>query len=147
MVEGIIILPYAAGTYKKSLHKSAAGMNAQTMRMSIISQNMAHADTVIGPGKPGYKRQIPVFKDVWSEQVGTNVVRVVDSVPDVKAPEVKEYDPTHPFADADGYITKPPIRPMIEMTDMVNAKYAHYLNSLAYKNTTDMTKTEIGILT
>ncbi|MDP3399488.1 MAG: flagellar basal body protein, partial [Brevundimonas sp.] len=81
---------------------AAGAMKAQQSRMRVIAENIANADStaLVAGGEP-YRRQVPVFQS-----------RTVDGVTGVVLAEVRpdqgdfrmDYDPSHPAANADGYV-------------------------------------------
>jgi flagellar basal-body rod protein FlgC len=99
---------------------SASGMAAERMRMDVTSANLANADTTRGAdGKPYQRQEVvlqagggPSFGDVLSG------VQVAAIVPD-RSPGRRVYDPGHPDADAQGYVTLPNVNTVTEMTDLI----------------------------
>ncbi len=112
----------------KAMEAAAQGMKAQGTRMKVISENMANAETT---GKTAadnpYQRQIVTFKNVLNRQTGNQDVDVDKIVRD-KAPFIMKYDPSHPAADAKGYVKMPNVNPMLEMMDMREAQRSYEAN-------------------
>lgn len=112
----------------KAMEAAAQGMKAQGTRMRIISENMANAETTgKAPGDTPYQRQIVTFKNVLNHQTGANEVSA-DKVVKDNAPFVMKYDPSHPAADAKGYVKMPNVNPMLEMMDMREAQRSYEAN-------------------
>lgn len=131
---------------------SASALTAQRLRMDVISSNIANAETtrasfVNGKFEP-YKRKMVVmepmqqsFSSVLSKQMGES-----RSALGVKVTEIKEdqtptklvYNPTHPDADADGYVQMPNVDVMKEMVDMISASRAYEANVTAINATKAM---------
>jgi flagellar basal-body rod protein FlgC len=112
----------------KAMEAAAQGMKAQGTRMRVISENMANAETT---GKTAtdspYQRQIVTFKNVLNHQTGSTDVDVDKIVKD-QAPFIMKYDPSHPAADAKGYVKMPNVNPMLEMMDMREAQRSYEAN-------------------
>ncbi len=105
---------------------AASALKAQQSRMRVIAENMANAEsTARTPGGEPYRRQIPVFQ-----------AREVDGVTGVTLAEVRpdqsdfrrEYDPSHPAADPEGYVLRPNVNSLIESMDMREAQRAYEAN-------------------
>ncbi|MDI1281201.1 flagellar basal body rod protein FlgC [Brevundimonas sp.] len=105
---------------------AASALKAQQSRMRVIAENIANAQsTATTAGGMPYRRQIPVFE-----------ARNVDGATGVTLAEVrpdqsefrKEYDPSHPAADADGYVLRPNVNSLVEAMDMREAQRAYEAN-------------------
>jgi len=104
---------------------AASGMNAQEQRMKIIAQNIANADSAAtAPGQDPYRRQQITFKSVYDSTVGANVVKVAGVVNDPSEFR-RKFDPSHPAADATGYIELPNVNPIIEAADLQEASRSY----------------------
>ena len=107
---------------------SAAGMQAQGMRMRVIAENMANsATTGETPGADPYQRRIVTFREELDRATGVPLVKVGNVVPD-SSDFPERYDPTHPAADANGYVKLPNVRPIIETVDLKAAQRAYEAN-------------------
>lgn len=105
---------------------AASAMKAQQARMRIIAENISNAQsTGKTPGSDPYRRQIPVFSAAPID--GATGVKLAEVVPDMK-PFTSEYDPSHPAADASGYVKKPNVDALIETMDMREAQRAYEAN-------------------
>lgn len=112
----------------KSLMISAAGMKAQSVRMRVITENLANADTT--PDKAGdlpYRRKSVTFKNALDRELGADTVKIGKLAYD-QAPFGKEYRPGHPAADADGYIQTPNVNTLLEVMDMRQAQRTYEAN-------------------
>ncbi len=136
-------------TYDSAFQIAASGMSAQRMRMNVIANNIANADsTVTAEGGP-YRRRSVVFEAVGRPQRasrvvdperagqamggGVRVAGVVEEVDDDKA-FTRVYDPHHPQADADGWVLKPNIQVMAEMVNLMDATRAFDANVTMMSN-------------
>jgi len=112
----------------KSIKISAAGMKAQGERLKVISENIANADSLspVEGGDP-YRRKVVTFQNVLDRKLNADLVRVKGVELD-KTEFKKNYDPGHPAADKDGYVSLPNVNPLIEMMDMREAQRSYEAN-------------------
>lgn len=140
-----------------SMNVSASGLTAQQVRMDIISQNIANVDTTRTENGTPYKRKIALFQEradgtSFSSRLGTamgsaksgNGVRVSKIVEDERE-GAKVYEPSHPDADADGYITKPNVNIVEEMVNMISASRSYEANITAMNATKAMVNKTLEI--
>lgn len=125
---------------------AVSGMKAQAERLRIIAENMANADSVgTRPGELPYRRQVVTFKDYVEAQTGAHKVKV-SGVQTDNSELPKKYDPNHPAADAQGYVTLPNVNPLIEMMDMKEAQRSYDANLTMMKTARDMDTKVLDIL-
>jgi len=111
-----------------ALQIAAAGMQVQRERMRVIAENIANADsTATTPGADPYRRKTVTFQNVLDRETGVDTVKVGKRGYDMTS-FIKKYDPSHPAADAQGYVMYPNVNPIIEMTDMRDARFAYEAN-------------------
>jgi flagellar basal-body rod protein FlgC len=105
---------------------ATSALKAQQSRMRIIAENLANADSTakVAGGDP-YRRQLPVFQSTKID--GASGVKLAQVVPD-QSEFHSEYDPSHPAADAKGYVKRPNVDPLIEALDMREAQRAYDAN-------------------
>ncbi len=125
-----------------SLNVSASGMTAQRLRMDIISQNIANVNTTRDADGNVYKRKVTVFAEKDGGSFGDVLTRATDAAgngvkvtavaDDTKSTMRKVYDPSHPDADEDGYVTYPNVNIVQEMTDMIDASRSFEANVTAF---------------
>jgi flagellar basal-body rod protein FlgC len=95
--------------------------------MDTISSNIANVNTTRGEdGKP-YVRKIAVFKEILDNKTGGAGVKA-EKIVDDPSPLRKEYDPSHPDADEEGYVTLPNVNILNEMADMISASRSYEAN-------------------
>ncbi len=112
----------------KSLRVSAAGMQSQGMRLRVIAENLANAQsTAQQPGGEPYRRKLVSFKSELDRAAGVEKVQV-DRIERDPSDFERRYDPGHPAADPDGYVLLPNVKPMIEMMDMREAQRSYEAN-------------------
>lgn len=107
---------------------SAAGMQAQGERLRVVAENVANAEsTATTPGGDPYRRKLVTFHNVLDKQLGVETVKVSNRSYDMSDFN-KKYDPTHPAADAQGYVQYPNVNTIIEMMDMREARRGYEAN-------------------
>jgi flagellar basal-body rod protein FlgC len=90
-----------------ALAVSARGMDAQTARLRVIAENLANQDTTgTSPGADPYRRKTITFENRLDRSLGADTVRVRRIAPDQGALP-QRFDPSHPAADAQGYVRTP----------------------------------------
>ncbi len=123
-----------------SMDVSSSALAAERTRMNLISSNLANANaTRTAEGGP-YKRKDAVFTsspvaDRFAAALsragrGVDKVAVTSIVEDASPPRL-QYDPTHPDADAKGYVALPNVNVIEEMADMISATRAYEANVTA----------------
>ncbi len=123
---------------------AASALKAQQARMRIIAENIANADsTAKTKGGDPYRRQTPVFTS--SPVDGATGVRLAEVTPDM-SDFTMDYDPSHPAADANGYVKKPNVDPLIETMDMREAQRAYEANINVIETSRAMTEKTLDIL-
>ena len=130
----------------KTMRISAAGMRAQGNRLRVISQNIANANSLPQEsGQKPYRRQVITFKNVLDRSLGLKTVRTGRIRPD-RSDFGKLYEPSHPAADADGYVLTPNVNTLIEMTDMREAQRSYEANLSVIKTSKQMLSQTIDLL-
>ena len=114
----------------KIFDTAASGMSAQSLRLNLVSSNLANVDSVSSSMDQVYRARQPVFAAMVDRlngrepAVGVRVKGVVES----QAPLVKEYAPNHSMADEDGYIFRPNVNIAEEMANMISASRSYQSN-------------------
>ena len=108
---------------------SATGLAAERLRMDIISSNMANASTTRNEKgeKSPYVRRIATFQEALDSKNQLAGVKAVGIEKD-KSPLRREYNPNHPDADEDGYVSMPNVNVLNEMADMMVATRSYEAN-------------------
>jgi flagellar basal-body rod protein FlgC len=135
---------------------SGSALMAERIRAEVTSANLANAETTRTQAGGPYQRMHVVFgarpaqgfngmvlaslSDMHAEDV-----RVVNVVPD-QAPPVKRFEPGHPDADEQGYVSYPAINPAEEMVNLMGAARAYEMNASAVTSTKNMIQAAITIL-
>jgi flagellar basal-body rod protein FlgC len=138
-----------------ALDISASGLIAERTRMDVTSQNLANAQS------SGYRRQDVVvrqagggFASVLGQAIGAGTpagggtgrgVEVQEVVTD-QSPQRRVYDPGHPDADAQGYVSLPNVNAVSEMTDLISASRAYEANVTAMNTAKQMFSKTLELL-
>jgi flagellar basal-body rod protein FlgC len=113
----------------EALTISAAGMQAQSMRLRVIAQNLANQDTTgLSPGAEAYRRKTITFAAQADRSNGVETVRVKRVAEDPSDQPLK-YDPSHPAANAQGYVRMPNVNSFVEVMDMREAQRSYEANT------------------
>jgi flagellar basal-body rod protein FlgC len=111
-----------------ALNVAASGLRAQTARMKVIAENIANANsTAPNPDVDPYQRKVSVFGQVLNRENGTTEVKMTKVQKDTSEFRLR-YDPTHPGANAEGYVKMPNVNTLIESLDMREAQRAYEAN-------------------
>ncbi|MBB4286149.1 flagellar basal body rod protein FlgC [Roseospira goensis] len=130
----------------KAQRIAVAGMKAQAERLRVIAQNMANADSLAqAPGEQPYRRKLISFESALDRELGADSVKVKQVFEDM-TPFPKRHDPSHPAADAEGYVQTPNVNPLIEMMDMREAQRSYEANMSAISVAREMSKRTLELL-
>ena len=133
---------------------SGSGLSAQRLRMDVTAENLANAQsTRTANGQGPYQRKEVILQEAGSG-VGASFadslqaargVRVAGIVTDPTPPR-RVYDPGHPDADAQGYVTMPNVNTVTEMTDLIGASRAYEANVTAMQTAKQMFARTLDLL-
>lgn len=133
----------------QSFNINASGMTAQRFRMDVISENVANVNTTRTEDGTPYRRKIVTFteKEVTPfskvlantrESYLGNGVKVSSVKEDTKTDYIMKYDPAHPDADENGYVSYPNVNIVTEMTNMIDASRSYEANATAFESSKSM---------
>jgi flagellar basal-body rod protein FlgC len=129
-----------------SLNIAASGLEAQSTRLRIVSENIANAQsTGSSPGADPYTRKTVTFESEMDRLAGVDLVHI-KSIGKDTAPYGKEHDPGNVAADSDGYVKLPNVNMLLEMADMREANRAYEANLQVVKQTRDLVSMTIDLL-
>ena len=114
--------------FTDALDFQGQALSLRAERQRLIASNIANADSAAGPDGKAYRAKQVVFQAVPpSTGDGPAKVQVAGVVEDPSAPRVV-YDPKHPLADAQGYVTMPNVNVVEEMVNMMSASRSYQTN-------------------
>ena len=120
-----------------ALAASASGLKAELTRIEVATSNLANADSTRGPDGGPYRRRDVILSpdrvssfDAAFGRVHATGVRVDEIVEDT-APFKHRYEPSHPDANAGGYVALPNVNAAEEMVDLLGAARAYQANLAA----------------
>ena len=139
----------------RAIDTSASGLTAERLRMDVISNNIANVNTTRTESGEPFRRKMAIFQarnahghwpfmDRVNPQKPGKGVRVAAIMEDM-APFKMEYDPSHPDADSEGYVRRPNINIVHEMTDMITATRAYEANVTSINSAKDMVNAALNI--
>jgi len=117
---------------------AGSGMAAQSQRLNVIASNLANADSATSANGLPYRAKQVVFSAMPVDGGSAPGVRVT-AVVDDNSPMKMVYDPKHPMANEQGYVTMPNVNVVDEMVNMISA-------SRAYQNNVDVMNTSKTLL-
>ena len=160
--------------YLSDFDISGYGLSAQRFRMNIISSNIANANTTRTSEGGPYQRREVVFKAIdfqkeLNEKIAQNnnmleyenpldekllQTNANPAIMSVKVDKVvrddsdfkMKYDPSHPDANAEGYVAYPNINPVIEMSDLIEATRAYQANVAAFQSAKTLANYSIDMM-
>jgi flagellar basal-body rod protein FlgC len=149
------------GKSLQSLRIAASGMSAERLRMDVTSANLANANSTRGANGQPYRRQEVVLQAAGGANSFSNVLQAagagsnsspvlngvqVAGIVDDPTPGRRVYDPGHPDADAQGYVTMPNVNTVTEMTDLIDAQRSYEANVTAMSAAKQMFSKTLEIL-
>ena len=141
------------------LEISASGLTAQRLRMDVTAENLANAQTTKGADGQPYRRKEVVLREIsqggfgaqLANALGTGAksrpggVEVAEIASDQTAGKMV-YDPSHPDANAQGYVQMPNVDTVTEMVDLIDAQRAYEANVTAMSASKQMFAKTLEIL-
>jgi flagellar basal-body rod protein FlgC len=136
---------------------SASGLSAERTRAEVVAGNMANAESTHTIEGGPYQRKEVVFQSQAPSSFRMQLASARDSVSaaggvavraivsDTAAP-IMRYEPSHPDADANGFVAYPNINPVLEMTDLMDASRAYQMNASAVQAAKQMIQQSIELL-
>ena len=141
----------------QSFDIAASGMTAQRFRMDTIAENIANVNTTrTSDGKP-YRRKIVTFQEKklnpvsfedtlsYGRSFKGNGVRVSSVSEDTETDFTMVYDPSHPDADANGYVSYPNVNTVTEMTNLIDSSRSYEANVTAFNAVKAMAQSGINV--
>lgn len=133
----------------QSFNINTSGMTAQRFRMDVISENVANVTTTRTKDGTPYRRKIVTFQEKnvtpfsrvlqnTREAYVGNGVKVSEVKEDTNSDFIMKYDPSHPDADENGYVSYPNVNIITEMTNMIDASRSFEANVTAFETSKAM---------
>ncbi|MFT5007706.1 MAG: flagellar basal-body rod protein FlgC [Reinekea sp.] len=118
---------------------AGSGMNAQSIRLNTTASNLANAQSVSSSLDETYRARKPIFQAVQAQVVNRGLIQEgqsdgfgkgvkVAGIVEKQGPLEARYEPTHPFADEEGYVFYPNVSVVEEMADMMSASRSFSVN-------------------
>jgi flagellar basal-body rod protein FlgC len=142
--------------FLSALRISASGLSAERVRVNLAASNLANADSTRGPDGRPYRRLDPVLESTSFEgelgaagamggtgsgPVGVRVSRVAEDGGAGK----RVFNPAHPDASEDGYVTLPNVNPIHEVVNLLSAQKAYDANASAVDTLKGMAQRALDI--
>ncbi|APH73624.1 flagellar basal body rod protein FlgC [Aquibium oceanicum] len=129
-----------------SVNVAASGLNAQSHRLRVASENIANAQsTGDAPGSDPYQRKTITFASAVDSATGGSFVRV-QSVDLDKSGFRVEYEPGHQAADENGFVKLPNVNALVEMADMSEANRSYEANLQVIKQARELISMTIDLM-
>jgi len=136
---------------------SASGLTAERMRMDVTAQNLANAQTTRGADGQPYRRKEVVLAERQEQgsfgaaltgamSAGKPAGVEVAAIAEDQTPLKQVYDPSHPDADANGYVQMPNVDTVAEMVDLISAQRAYEANVTAMQAAKQMFSKTLELL-
>ena len=160
--------------YLSDFDISGYGLSAQRFRINIISSNIANANTTRTAEGGPYRRRSVIFKatdfsEILNRKIkdDSNMLEYENPLNDPSSPKDADpsimsvvvhkvvrddtefrlkYEPNHPDANDEGYVSYPNINPVIEMADLIEATRAYQANVAAFNSTKSIAQSAIDLL-
>jgi flagellar basal-body rod protein FlgC len=131
---------------RASLRIAGSGLETQSVRLRIISENLANAQSVATTsGGDPYTRQTISFEDTLDRATGAKLVKIKQVGRD-SAPYRIEQDPGNPAADAQGFVKLPNVDVLVELADMREANRSYEANLQVARQTADMLNQTVAMM-
>jgi len=135
---------------------AASGLSAERLRMDVVAENLANAQTTRGADGQPYRRKVVVLQEDGGSSFGATLdgamkgsspggVKVTQIAQDA-TPNRLVYDPGHPDADARGYVSMPNVQPVTEMVDLISASRGYEANVTVMQTAKQMFTKTLEIL-
>ncbi len=123
----------------RGLDISVSGMMAHRLWQEVVAVNLANAETTRTLSGEPFRRKLVVF---MQDGLGVRVAAITDD----PSPFRVVYDPSHPDADANGYVRFPNVHPVLEMVDLLAATRGYEFNAQAFAIQRQMLQQTLDLL-
>ena len=141
-----------------AINVSGSGLSAERLRMDVIAENLANAQSTRGADGQPYRRKEVVLREAGASfgtalagAMGSSAVdqphgvEVAQVVQDAAEPR-RVHDPSHPDADADGYVSMPNVDSVTEMVDLITSSRSYEANVTAMQTAKGMFSKTLDLL-
>ena len=139
-----------------AIDTAASGLSAERLRMDVVAENLANAQSTRGADGQAYRRKVVVLQedagtsfgaslDGAMKSTGPSGVEVAQIAQDA-TPNRLVYDPGHPDADDRGYVSMPNVQPVTEMVDLIGASRGYEANVTVMQTSKQMFTKTLEIL-
>lgn len=136
---------------------NASGMSAQRLRLDVISENIANANTTrTKEGGPYVRKNVILTEKMSTDSFGDILNRTISGVGNgVKVTAITNdtdtdmnlvYEPSHPDADENGYVLYPNVNIVTEMTDLIDASRSFEANTTAFEASKNVASKGLSIM-
>ncbi len=140
-------------TLDTAIAAAGSALSAERVRLEASISNLANAESTRGPDGQPYRRRSVVLAsstvdsfDAALGQAGQSAVGVkVANIVEDQSPPRRQYEPSHPDADKDGFVSLPNVDPAEEMVDMITAARAYQANLSAIGMIRDLVQRSLDI--
>ena len=119
-----------------SMQQAVAGMRTNSQRITVSAENVSNADT------PGYQRKILTSEQRFGSEVTFGALRASLD----QTPGEQEFNPAHPMADGDGYVTLSNVSLVTEMADLREANRSYEANLNSFQQARNMYSSLLDVL-
>jgi flagellar basal-body rod protein FlgC len=134
------------GPLSQTMETAASAMRAQSTRLRLVAENLANAESTSAvPGGSPYQRKTMSFQQAVDKATGAALVQPGRISTD-STPFHSVYDPSHPAANTDGYVSMPNVSPVLETADMREAERSYEANLAALNQARSMIAKTLDIL-
>lgn len=123
---------------------TASALNAEKLRLDVVSENIANAHTTRGTDGQPYQRKLVSFESALETNGEAHGVRVAGVATDSR-PGALVHNPNHPHADASGMVRMPNVNVAHEMVDLITATRAYEANLAVVRNARQMAQQALTI--
>ncbi len=121
---------------KATMQQAVAGMQLEASRITVAAENISNVDT------PGYQKKLLVLQpQLGSKETFSSIKQILD-----QTPGQRDFNPSHPMADGDGYVTMSNVSLVMEMADLREANRTYEANLNAFQQARSMYNSLLGIL-
>ena len=138
-----------------AIEVGASGLTAQRRRLEALMSNLVNASTTKPAGQEPYRRKdvlftaappAQTFGAAFDEAMGAVAGVEVSPVTTDRGEPIRRYEPGHPHADKDGYVSYPNVNALEEMVNILSASRSYEANLQAVNSSKDMALKTLEIL-